>query len=74
MKQKIHLDIGQYEFLEIEKEGEFTPEEIMDYWQKFHKLTDKKQQSKVEKVEKHKQSFVEDLEIPDEPIITLDNE
>ena len=68
MKSKIHLDIGTYEFVEFEKEGEFTPEEIMSLWQKFHKLTDKTKQNKVEKVNKHKIDSIEELELPDEPI------
>ena len=68
MKSKIHIDIGTYEFVEFEKEGEFTSAEIMNLWQKFHKLTDKAKQNKVEKVNKHKQDFIEDLELPDEPL------
>ena len=66
---KIHLDIGQYEFVEIEKEGEFTPVEIMDYWNKYHKLTEKKQQTRSEQKQKREYDFVQDLPEPNEPII-----
>ena len=70
---KIHIDIGQFEFIEVEKD-EFTLEEVMKYWDKFHILTDKAKQNKVEKVNKHKQDFIEDLELPDEPIINLNED
>ena len=72
MKTKIHIDIGQYEFIEVEKEGEITVDEARGYWLKYHKLTDKAKQNKVEKTNKHSLDFVEDLELPDEPTVNID--
>ena len=65
-KTKVHYDIGTYEFVEFEAEGQLTPAEVMELWTKYHKLTDKAKQNKVEKTNKHTQDFIEDL---DEPVI-----
>lgn len=54
---KIHIDIGQYEFIEIEKD-EFTPEEVMALWEKFHKLTDKKTKKRAEIKIKHQEDLL----------------
>ena len=66
---KIHIDIGQYEFVEFEKEGEFTPDEIMKLWEKYHKLTQKKEEGRSVKKQKHELDFVQDLPESDEPIV-----
>lgn len=74
MKTRIHFDIGTYEFVEFEFDKELTPEQILKLWTVYHKLTDKSRQNKVEKVNKHKLDYIEDLELPNEPIILPDND
>jgi len=75
MKTKLHIDINTYEFLEFDIEYSNFNEldaQVKELHNHYHKFISGEKLAKVEKIEKHKIDFIEDLPIPDEPIILND--